>query len=66
MTDKVQHKVDLLLMITGAFTGIAGTMASIEQVFRIIFLFVSIVSCLLIILINWKKGMAQIKSFFKK
>lgn len=66
MTDKLQHKVDLLLMTVGTFTGIAGTMASVEQVFRIIFLFVSIVSCLLIIMVNWKKGIKQIKEFFKK
>lgn len=66
MTDKVHTQADIILSIVGFLTGIAGTMASIEQIFRIIFLFLSIVSCLLIILINWKKGMDKLIKFFKK
>lgn len=46
-------------------TGIASTLDSIEQVGRIILLLVSIVSGILIILVNWDKAVARLKKFFK-
>lgn len=56
--------IDFLLTILGATTGIASTLDSIEQVGRLLLLFISIVSGCLLIAVNWEKGKAQFKKWF--
>lgn len=58
--------VDLVLTITGIGTGVASTLDTIEQIFRIILLFISICSGILLIAVNWERGAIQIKKWIKK
>lgn len=57
--------LDVVLTITGATTGVASTLDSIEQIGRLLLLFISIVSGCLLIAVNWEKGKAQLKKWFK-
>lgn len=65
MSDKLQLKIDMTLSTVAMLTGIASTLEGIEQILRIVLELVSIFSCFLIIMVNWKKATEQIKKFFK-
>lgn len=54
---------DILLTITGATTGVASTMDSIEQGIRIILGLLSIVSVTFLIAVNYEKAINQFKKW---
>lgn len=62
--EKLNIAIDILLTTIGGATGVASTMDSIEQVGRLLLLFISIVSGCLLIAVNWEKGKAQFKKWF--
>lgn len=62
--EKLNIAIDVLLTAIGGATGVASTMDSIEQVGRLLLLFISIVSGCLLIAVNWEKGKAQFKKWF--
>ena len=57
--------IDIILTAVTGVTGLASTLDNIEQLGRIFLLFISICSGILLILVNWKKGMTQLKEWFK-
>jgi hypothetical protein len=57
--------VDIILTAITGVTGVASTLDNVEQLGRILLLFISICSGMLLILVNWKKGMTQLKEWFK-
>ena len=63
MSTKLQQTLDVILTVIGTVTGVASTMDSIEQLGRIALLFISILSGILLILVNWDKGVEQIKKW---
>lgn len=63
--EKIQVTIDILLTAIGGATGVASTMDSIEQIGRLLLLFISIISGCLLIAVNWEKGKAQIKKWIK-
>jgi hypothetical protein len=66
MSNKVQHTLDAILTAILLITGKASLMDGIEQVGRFLLLLVSILSGVLLIVINWDKAVAIIKSKFGK
>lgn len=65
MSDKQSVVFDFIATIIGVSTGVASTLDTVEQWGRIVLLFLSIISGILLILVNWQKGMDQFKRFFK-
>ena len=65
MSEKQNIIIDICLTTIGSVTGIASTLDNIEQMGRIFLLFISIISGIFLILINWDKAINKIKSFFK-
>ena len=65
MSSRGQIYLDVFLTIIGGLTGLVSTLDSIEQIGRILLLFISILSGVFLILINWDKAIQKIKSFFK-
>lgn len=61
--EKIQVTIDILLTAIGGATGVASTMDSIEQIGRLLLLFISIISGVLLIAVNWEKGKAQFKKW---
>lgn len=66
MSIKLQNSIDLMLTTIGAVSGVVSTLDEIEQMGRIFLLFVSIISGLLLILVNWNKGVTQLKQWLTK
>ena len=64
--EKVNLVLDCILTFVGVTTGAASTLDNIEQIGRILLLGVSILSCIFLILVNWKKATDQLKKFFNK
>jgi uncharacterized membrane protein YeaQ/YmgE (transglycosylase-associated protein family) len=65
MSDRQTVVFDMIATIVGAIAAGLSTLDHIEQWCRIFLLLVSIVSGALLILVNWKKGIAQIREFLK-
>lgn len=65
MSTKEQTFADIILSILTGVTGIASTMDNIEQVGRIILLFISIFSAIMLCVINYEKFRNKIKTYFK-
>jgi hypothetical protein len=65
MSIKEQSFADILLSVITGVAGVSSTMDNIEQVGRIILLFISILSALILCIINFDKAWNRIKSFFK-
>ena len=66
MSTQAENYLTVILSPIAAITGYYGlTLTNIDLVLAIAFKLVSIVSVLLIIAVNWKKGIAQIKEWIK-
>lgn len=66
MSTRLQHGLDFILTMIGAAAGVASTLDQVEQIGRVILLFVSILSGLSLIIVNWPKAIAQIKKWLTK
>lgn len=66
MSTKLHHTLDFLLTAIGAAAGVASTLDEVEQIGRIILLFISILSGTLLIIVNWPKAVAQVKKWLTK
>lgn len=65
MSDKQNIVFDFIVTAIGLATAGASTLDTIEQWGRIILVFVSVISGIMLILVNWQKAKNQIKCFFK-
>lgn len=66
MSSQAENYLTIVLSPIAAFTGYMGlTLSNVDLVLAIAFKLVSIVSVLLIIAVNWKKGLEQIKEWIK-
>jgi hypothetical protein len=66
MSIKLQNSIDVILTTIGAVSGVVSTLDEVEQIARMFLLFVSIISGLLLILVNWNKGIIQLKQWLTK
>jgi hypothetical protein len=64
--DKIQYTIDLILTSIGVTGSVLSTLDTIDQLSGILLKFVSIVSFVFLILVNWKKATEQLKKFFGK
>jgi len=65
--EQIKHELlNVTLTVVGSALGAASFIDSIEQGLRILLLVVSIVSGVLLIAINWHKGLDKIKSLWKR
>lgn len=67
MTPRIQFATDVILTVMLAVSGYTGFLDGLEQLLRITLLFISILSGILLILVNWEKGTGLLKNWvFKK
>jgi len=66
MSDRQNIVFDFIATIVGVIAAGASTLDNVEQWCRIILLFISIASGILLILVNWRKGVNQLKEFFNR
>lgn len=66
MSIRLQNSIDVILTTIGAVSGVVSTLDEVEQIARMFLLFVSIISGLLLILVNWNKGIIQLKQWLTK
>jgi hypothetical protein len=64
--DKIQYVVDVVLTSIGVTGSVLSTLDTIDQLSGILLKFVSIVSFVFLILVNWNKATTQLKKFFGK
>jgi hypothetical protein len=66
MSQDVKNEI-LSCLLTAIFggAGIMSTLDHVEQLGRIILLFISIVSGIFLILVNWNKATVKLKELFK-
>lgn len=63
---KVDHFINTVATTVGVASGAVSMMNNVEQMGRIILLFISICSGIFLILVNWDKAMAQLKKWIGK
>ena len=66
MSSEAENYVTMILSPIAMITGYIGlTLTDFDLILAIIFKFVSIISVVLIVCVNWKKGIGQIKEWMK-
>lgn len=65
MSTKEQTFIDIILSVLAGVTGVASTVDNIEQIGRIVLIFISICSALMLCVINYEKFSNKIKNYFK-
>lgn len=66
MSSQEENYITLMLSPLAFITGYLGlNLVDVDLCFAILLKLVSIISVLLIILVNWKKGMNQLKEWLK-
>jgi len=63
---KIDNVLSTILTCFGVITGAMSTLDNVEQVGRIVLLFISICSMILIIAVNWSNAMIQFKKWTTK
>jgi Na+/glutamate symporter len=63
---KVDNLANTLITTFAVITGAASSLDTVEQIGRILLLFISICSGILLIAVNWDKGISQFKKWIKK
>jgi hypothetical protein len=65
MSEKQSFVFDVITTAIGGLAAVASTLDTVEQWCRIFLLLISIISGSLLVLVNWRKGIQQIKDWIE-
>ena len=66
MSHEAEQLFTKVVLTIQAATGSAAILSGLATISGLIFTWISIFAAILVILVNWEKGSAQFRKFFKK